>query len=309
MATERVVYSADADREPVSVSLYPSHAAGVLEAACAKFGVLPDNVDKYFFLAWEGADGGGVLPLAREQQIPCLPPGDRLVIRRRTVQAASERHLLNDDGAVRLLYDEAMWRVETEELCPDAETSDRLDQYSDPAFTVHRQYLELVQAVPGYDSISLRACQAKLRFTTEEDKVFHEEELGHINPTLTQEGVRFNAHVWSWQKIRQWSIPPQALAPVAPGTTQAFSIQLLPGLDADQWRGATYVWLQLRTPEAQLWLHSINRVVGELKQALDGPQWPELKQQEATVSDQSGVFKVFNTLFQGSRSNTDFTGW
>ena len=114
-----------------------------------------------------------------------------------------------DDIATHLLYSEAKYfYLETSKFKPTPSQVEELDSYLDPDFPVERQFMELIQTLPGYMTYVVPEC------IIEEDIVSNRGTLPQgteIQCHLDLEKLTFTSQDgnevlldWNWRTVRQW---------------------------------------------------------------------------------------------------------
>lgn len=130
------------------------------------------------------------------------------------------------DGALHLLYEQAYEEVAAGKLLGDESVMVQLDALSDPAFVAKRQYVELAQSLPGYETVVIERCV--LRHFSPEARARRSgipaclRQGEPVQLEISKNGLTVGCRggtdehdqderelfLFSWPRIRQWTSPP-----------------------------------------------------------------------------------------------------
>jgi len=188
----------------------------------------------------------------------------RLVLKTVVLTVLDQKALLANDFTIDVLFGECRDKVERGGVVATAEQLEQLDEWSDPAFTVKRQYIELVQSLPGYCKLKLQPCT--ISFQTADAAAAGASNgitAGPIEPWIGLEGfytqVDAEKTLIQFKHIRRWTIPP------TPDVFAECQIALELSIGGD-----TFVWVTLTTMQAHHIMHLFRRLVQRLQEGRPG---------------------------------------
>ena len=239
---------------------YPISSKTLKEDIAKRLGLKPSSIPPF------GLFTG---PLGSPQRVlvdgDAVPAGAaNLCFQRWNFDIEKEMKLVrHDDTAIHLLYSEAKFYVDCGRIQPTQGQKEELESLSDPFFPTERQYLELVQTIPGYSAFTAEGC------TLLGDLMSNEVEIPHgtaITCTADTHGLFVSTDrtttEWPWHVVRRWKTPTSKIV--------TFDVCLKKG------NAPVMEWMALETPQAYFLSCTATAICNHLKEKRGGTL-PEAK--------------------------------
>ena len=191
------------------VLCYPCNAKQVKEAVARRLELKPSSLQLFgLFLGPLGS------PRRVLEDDETIPVGASLTFQRWSFDVEQESRLVrHDDVAIRLLYSEARFYLDQEKIEPNETQRHELESLSDPMFPTERQFLELVQTIPGYTSYMVPGC------ILQADIISNDAQIPSgtvVSCSADLHGLSLQAGKtkvnWQWTLVRRWKAPTSSTA-------------------------------------------------------------------------------------------------
>lgn len=239
------------------VLCYPSTAKQVKEAVAKRLELKSSSLQLFgLFLGPLGS------PRRVLEDDETIPVGASLTLQRWSFDVEQESRLVrHDDAAIRLLYTEARFYLDQGKIEPNDTQRHDLESLSDPMFPTERQFLELVQTIPGYTSYMAPGC------ILQGDIVSNDAQIPSgtvVSCSADLHGLSLQAGKtrvnWQWTLVRRWKAPTSS--------TAKFEVcnykQNAPVME----------WAVFETPQAYLLISAARSVCNFLKQKTSAESQP-----------------------------------
>lgn len=180
---------------------HPSTAVQLKEAIRKRLSLNPASVKLF---------GAFLGPLGRPTRVllddDVIPIGANVCFQRWNFDIEMEAKLIcHDNTAIHLLYSEARFFLDQGRIEPNESQMQELEALSDPFFPTERQFLELVQTVPGYVAFAAPECKL-LRDVDSNEVTIPSGTLvscvvGLHSLAIQAERTKLE---WPWQQVKRW---------------------------------------------------------------------------------------------------------
>lgn len=231
-------------------------------------------------------------PLSMITECKEQPPAESEVIcvRKWCFDVTEETKLIStDDVAMNLVFQEAVFDVESGRLQPNDEQQAELDVYCDPSFPVEKQYILLCQQLPEYNRTDINNCEVIDRTKGNSHDIAPRT---HVNMNITARGIRLvdsnkgeTIDFSTWQRIHGWRFSE---------VNSLFSYEIALGSHQSD---HLFSWIALRTKQVSYLLSVVDVIVKRLKRLEDGPQSFLPHPVASQEREQGGLKSFVNGLF------------